>query len=310
MSNRTAKLVAAIFACMSAGASYAAVAETTTKTADTCLSRPKGAPPAGGHWYYHFDRATKRNCWYVGDAGGKTRAVAPQARPALAAVPATDPVPLQANPGVPRSVADAHAELPSPQTRVEPDAGVNAQPPTGGAASASAIEGSQRAIVPDAATPSSPVASRWPESSGVGSSDNQRMAAAEPPAAPQAYPRPAPQPAASPVALAAADSSWEKQSASTQILLLVMASALALAGITASLVFRFGRAHAARPPIQSERRAIWDSIDPIRSSPPLFPRDDHPAWRDDPIARDPRAPDDPERRVQEMLARLAKSART
>ena len=61
-------------------------------------------------------------------------------------------------------------------------------------------------------------------------------------------------PAITPVALAAADSSLERQSASMQMLLLTMAGALALAGITASLIFRFGRANAP-PPGNSKRPA-------------------------------------------------------
>ncbi len=35
--------------------------------ADDCLSKPKGAAPAGQHWYYRSDRATKHQCWYLGD---------------------------------------------------------------------------------------------------------------------------------------------------------------------------------------------------------------------------------------------------
>jgi predicted HAD superfamily Cof-like phosphohydrolase len=140
---------------------------------------------------------------------------------------------------------------------------------------------------------------------------NPQIAAAEPPASPQATP--APRPATTPVALATADSSLEKQSASMQMLLLVMAGALALAGITASLVFRFARANATAPEIRGDRRAIWDQVHAERSSPSIFPNEDMPIWRNKvarEVPRDPRAPDDPERRVTEMLARLARSAQT
>src|SRR5579863_6451547 len=33
--------------------------------ADTCAAAPKGAAPAGQHWYYHVDRATRHKCWYL-----------------------------------------------------------------------------------------------------------------------------------------------------------------------------------------------------------------------------------------------------
>ena len=132
---------------------------------------------------------------------------------------------------------------------------------------------------------------------------------------------PAPQPAVTPVALAAADSSQDKRSASMQMLLLTMAGALALAGITASLIFRLGRAQPVQAEFRNDRRAIWDSVQPQRMSPSLFSDEDTPIWRRDVsrdiagdpkrnLPRDPRAPDDPERRVTEMLARLARSAQT
>ena len=144
-----------------------------------------------------------------------------------------------------------------------------------------------------------PVASRWPESSGVSPSSGPRLAAAEPPQnlqtqnpqtqgpqneslptrSPQTAATKAPQPAVAPVALAAADSSLERRSASMQMLLLVMAGALALAGITASLVFRFGRAQAIALEVRGDRRAIWDSIPTERSSPSMFPDEDTPIWR-------------------------------
>jgi hypothetical protein len=317
MSNRTAKFVAAIFASILAGANFAAVAEDGAKTADSCLSGPKGTVPAGGHWYYRIDRATKRHCWYIGEEKDKTAAAAPRdaaastAAPALAAAPATDPVPPQANASVRKSIADAHAELPSPQARADQDASVNAPLWTNSAAATAGMQGSQRVVAPDADAQPSIVTSRWPESSGVSSSNNPQLAAADSPESAQADAMAAPQPAASPVALAAADSSLQKQSGSTQMLLMVMAAALALAGVTASLVFRFGRARVVQPEIWGDGRAIWDSIDTDRSSPsrssPPFPNENVPRWRDH-VARDPRAPDDPVRRVEEMLARLARSA--
>ena len=321
MSNRTAKFVSAIFASLLAGANFAAVAENATKPADSCLAGPKGAVPAGNHWYYRIDHATKRHCWYLGEEKDKAAAATPQdaaaptAAPVAAAAPATDPVPPQANATVPKSIADAHAELPSPQTRGDQDAGVSVQPRSSGAAAAPAIQNSQRAVAPDAAVAQpSIVTSRWPDSLGVNSSNNPQIAAADPPppATAPANARAAPQPAptASPVALAAADSSLQRQSGSTQLLLMVMAGALALAGVTASLVFRFARAGVVQPEIRGDRRAIWDSVNTDRSprsSPSLFPGENVPRWRDR-IEQDPRAPDDPERRVTEMLARLARSS--
>ena len=105
-----------------------------------------------------------------------------------------------------------------------------------------------------------------------------------------------------------------------QMLFLVMAGALAIAGITASLLFRIGRrARARRLQVRRDRRVIWDSIHAERSShaersphaertaPSTLPGEDVPLWRRA-APQDPRTPDDPQRRVTEMLSRLARSA--
>lgn len=321
MSNHSAKFFAAIFASILAGASFATVPESGAKTADNCLSAPKGAIPAGHHWYYRIEQPSKRQCWYSRAEKDKAAtdktagATSPpqdstSEPPSQAAQPsaAADPAPAQ-NLLVRKSIADARAELTSPKMRVE-DMNNGADPQRGGTPPAASLPDGQRAVAPTAAASSS-VASRWPESSGVASSSSDpRLAAAEPPASPQARAAPAPKPATTPVALAAADSSLERQSASLQMLLAVMAGALALAGVTASLVFRFARANAPQRDMPGDRRPIWEMQAP-RASPSLFPDEQTPIWRGkaaSELPADPRAPDDPERRVTEMLARLARSA--
>jgi hypothetical protein len=317
MSNHSRKFIAAIFASFLAGTSFAAVAEDAAKPADNCLSAPMGTTPAGHHWYYRIDRATKRQCWYSREETDKTaRAAPPDSAPPLQAAStsaATNPVPSPQNLLVPQSIADARAELTSPQMRIEHDTNVNAEPWTSGVPPTASLQNNLRASAPEASAPASFVASRWPDSSGaIDPTGSRRAVTAEPPASPQVNAPPVPPPAT--VALAAADSWQEKRSTSTQLLLLVMAGALALAGVTASLVFRFGRAHATRLDTRSDRRAIWGQVHTERPSPSMFPNHDMPLWRAnvprDHVPRDPRAPDDPERRVTEMLARLARSART
>ena len=86
--------------------------------ADGCLSTPKGATPAGSHWYYRIDRVTKRQCWYLreeSDAADKfTRATSPPSAPAPASAPASaaaadDPTPAQRT-ITRKTIADARAE--------------------------------------------------------------------------------------------------------------------------------------------------------------------------------------------------------
>jgi hypothetical protein len=93
------------------------------------------------------------------------------------------------------------------------------------------------------------------------------------------------------------------------MLLLVMIGALALAGVIGSVIFRFGRARAARREIRGDRRAIWDQVDLHRPSRQLFPADNAPGRNDDP-SRAPRVLDNPDARIEQMLARLARSAQT
>jgi hypothetical protein len=45
----------------------------TESATEDCLAKPGAAGPPGSHWYYRIDRATKRQCWYLGTAGAKAR---------------------------------------------------------------------------------------------------------------------------------------------------------------------------------------------------------------------------------------------
>jgi len=321
MSKRTAKFVSALFAGILAGANLAPVTGIHAQAADNCLSAPKGATPAGGHWYYRVDHANKRNCWYLRDESDKSARAAPEdsssstpPESTSASAPINLVPPPKPSPSVRKSVADARAEFTVPPMRVEQDAGagVNVDPRTTAATAPAGVQ-NLRAAAPEVAAPSSPVASRWPDNSDTSPSppSDLRVAAADPPASPQEESQSAPQPVAPPVAFAAADTSMQKQSASMQMLFLVMAGALTLAGLTASMIFRLGRARAKHAELRGSQRIDWDSIDTGHSSPPIIPNEHAPLRRRQApahTARDQRAPDDPERRVTELLSRLARSA--
>jgi len=311
MSNRSAKFVAALFASILAGANLTSVTDIRAQAAaDNCLTTPKDKTPAGSHWYYRLERGTKRQCWYLRDENDKTARAAPQETSAdettesAAAEPAAPPP----RPVVRKSVANAHAEFPAAQQRVEQEPAATPEPRTVGIAPAMPLQTSPIASLPEPAAPSSTVATRWPDASAATAPTTFRTAAAEPQAAPPEISQPTLQPAPAPVALATADSSMARQSASMQMLFLVMAGALTLAGITASLIFRFGRrqARARNLEIRRERRAMWDQIHRERPSPSMLPDEEVPMWRRDEL--DPRAPDDPQRRTTELLSRLARSA--
>ncbi len=267
MSSRTAKFVSAIFAVLLACAPLVTASHGAPAEADKCLSGPKGAPPAGGHWYYRVDRATKRACWYIGDAKEKLARAAPETSlPANSASP-----PDSAN--TPSSIANARAEWPLPPARVAPDTSVFTAPsPLATVAGAISLDNDQRANADDAGTQRSVVASRWVEladaGSPAGSAPATDNAVARSPATSQAAPMPSK--ATSPAAvaalpLAAADaSSTKKQAGSVQMLLIAILGALALAGLLASAIFRFSGPRRSGPGV--ERRVNWDLVRTDRPS--------------------------------------------
>jgi hypothetical protein len=59
-----------------------------SQAADDCLAKPNAAAPDGSHWYYHVDRATGRQCWYLGSAGRKVPQHASQDAPSISPSPA------------------------------------------------------------------------------------------------------------------------------------------------------------------------------------------------------------------------------
>lgn len=282
MPGRTAKFVSVIVASVLAGIPLATISHGATPATEDCLSGPKDPAPNGSHWYYRIDHATKRHCWYL-----KGEKLSQSAAPNSSTAETTTQ----------RSIADAHAELPAQAAIEAPKRGDGLAP----AADATIA-------TPAAETQRSAVASRWPEQSGTSSSTvspstaaNSGVAAppdsdATPPAAPAA------------VAFAAADSSPEKQPGSIQTLLLVILGALALAGLIGSAVFRFGNLRwIGRRTIQVDRQAIWETANIDRRS-PTVDLDSSARIRRDEIPWELRTADDPNGRIEDMLARLARSA--
>src|SRR6478735_6044371 len=323
MPNRSVKFAPALFAGVVAGANLAAMtdlraqvlttaaeaaAQAPQAAADSCLTAPKGATPAGSHWYYRIDRVTKRQCWYMREeadtADDKFARAAPPASAPAAASAAEEPASPQQRTITRKSIADARAEWVSQQPRAEP-AKVER---TVAATPAADVQNSPRPAMPNVLAPAPLSSMRWndapaPTRTSLNSTDLQ-VAAANPPAAQpqQAQPPQAeevPQPAADQLlSAAAADAASAKPTASLQKLFMVMAAALALAGLTVSAIVRIGRMRARRA-IRRKRRAMWDSAKTKRRSPqPVF-HDEDAGLRRAVAANNPRAPQDRTRVTQE-----------
>jgi hypothetical protein len=252
MRNRNAKFVSAIFASTLAGASVEALTQGVAHAAADCLSAPKGASPAGSHWYYRVDRATKRHCWYLGEADGKVTQSAP---PKFYHSP--KPLLPVARTSVQRPIADARAELPPQAT-----AGASRNEAMTAVAAAPADWSNDGSRV-DALPPSSVIATRWPEPTGVSPAvSSPVIMASNLPADVQSKPT-APPPSAIAAAPLVAAEAPQGRSASIPMLLSVMTGALALAGITASIVLKLGGARSlARS--RAHRDGIWEYADDDR----------------------------------------------
>jgi hypothetical protein len=263
MSNRTAKFASAIFVSLLAGVSHTTLANGAERAPNDCLSGPKGQTSAGGHWYYHIDRATKRHCWYLAEETGRPSRVAPQSQASQ-----TRPVsPRQ--PAVTLSFADARAELPLPQTQFEAhnrnDALIPDKP-----SETTITENSQASQIQETNTQRSVVASRWPEQFSTAAAVNPTSTKAEPANSVEPASR-----SLSPPSLPATDQiattepSSQPPTYSAQLQLAALLGGLALAGIAGGAVFRFGSSRGARRrKAQTRPGTIWESrdVDSIRSS--------------------------------------------
>ncbi|MGY3036491.1 hypothetical protein ACVIIV_005661 [Bradyrhizobium sp. USDA 4354] len=247
MGNRAAKFISTLVASIIAGVPLAAVsqnaptASSTATAAPDCLAAPKDAAPQGQHWYYRLDRTTKRKCWYLRAAGDKDSAKTAQT---ASDTPTADaPAPQQ------HAVQDARAEYLTPRSGAAPN---TPNAPAQAAAATPVQQSGDQAADGNAQQPAG--AAPWPDVSTA-------SAPPAPPPAPTAVataaqPSAKPSKSPSPVALAAADNSTtDKPTGSFQMLLLVIGGALALAGILASLIYRFAGARVRRQ--STDRHAHW-----------------------------------------------------
>ena len=283
----------------------------TQAAADSCLSAPKGATPAGSHWYYRIDRVTKRQCWYLREESDIGRR---QVRTRRAAGFGRRPRPQQNRrrrsnepshaSRSPTRVPNGSPSNPAPSQIRPPKSSERRRPPP--PHRSCRIARAQRCrtcwrrrrcrrcdgttLPPRALWPIRPISRSPPP----------------PPAGPPPQVEEVQQPAAVQFAPIAADAAPAKPTASLQKLLLVMAAALALAGLTVSAIVRIGRMRARRA-MRRKRRAMWDSAKTKRRSPqPMF-HDEDAGLRRTGGVHNPRVPQDRTRVPQRAYTRDLKS---
>jgi hypothetical protein len=307
MSIRSVIFAPALFAGAVAGANLAATTDLQAQVitsaeaaiqappanADSCLAAPKGATPAGSHWYYRLDRVTKRQCWYLREESDAaedkfTRAAPPVSAPAPAAA-ADEPAPAQRTISR-KAIADARAEWVAQQPRAEANPPARVERMAAAAAPAPVVADSARIAMPNVLTPEPLSSVRWndaaPTRASVDPAEIKLAAANPPPAQPQLQPTPVEevqQPVVEPAAPFATNAATAKPTASLQKLLLVMAAALALAGVTVSAIVRIGRMRARRA-MRRKRRAMWDSAKTkTRRRAPQPQQQPQPVFRDEDV---------------------------
>ena len=232
MPERLAKFIPATFVILLAGTFFATAVYGETVEDERCLSGPKGETPAGHHWFYRFDRTEKRNCWYLKPQSSNVSQAAPQnIQPPM--VRPTSQAPARAQP----AAVDAHAEVRAPGNRDF----ASTSPVTAAAPKQTplAAPSGENAIPPVVASrwPDLPaVRSPWPSQPTPGRSANNL-----PPDSSRL-----PQADATPEPLEAAASAVPGKPDTIMSLLATTICILGLAGVTAMLFSRRGRARRLR----------------------------------------------------------------
>jgi hypothetical protein len=278
MTNRAMDILPrTVLAGLVASAAVTIVQFYPASAAEDCVAKPKGVAPSGQHWYYRSDRATKRQCWYLGDESSHGASLGVRKSAAVVA--------HRHHQQLSQAAADARAEFPSPAvpaTDVKRDlvAAAPAPMPTAPLAESNpAPVGAQDNVA--AAVDQSAITSRWPDSSNAvlpaAATPPSRNAglfavatAETPPASIDSTP-PATMAAASPVSdTASADAPVAAQAPdSSRTQLGVLLGLVALVGFSTSVLL--ARARARRrirlAPVVAQRRPRWPAdpqIDPMQ----------------------------------------------
>jgi hypothetical protein len=284
MTNRAMDIVPRIvLAGVVASAALTTLHFRPASAADDCIAKPKGVAPAGQHWYYRSDRATKRQCWYLGDEAAHGASLSVRKTAAVVA--------HRHHQQFSQAAADAHAEFPSPAvpaTDMKRDLVVAAPAAMPAAPLADSDAPTERVRDNGAATADqSAVASRWPDATGAvppaaattpsRNAGTFAMAAAEPtpPAAGAESVPPATVAAASSVSDTASADTADTSVVATptadpsRMQLAALLGAVALIGFSTSVLL--ARARARRrirlEPVMAQRRPRWPAdprIDPMQ----------------------------------------------
>ena len=129
-----------------------------SRAADDCLLKPNAVAPPGSHWYYRVDRATQRECWYLGAEGAKVRS--PARQDASPVRPQSSKLSAQPVRQTPAQVTQAAAVEASPADTVFVESSNQAQTPEESFTEPSSMPRAEGAKVRPARQDASPVRSQ------------------------------------------------------------------------------------------------------------------------------------------------------
>lgn len=344
MTNRAANCLHSIIACLLAGAAITTIQFSSAVAAGECLAKPKEETPAGKHWFYRSDRATKRQCWYLREDDAPSRGASLAGQKSAAA-------PRKAHTDFTETTANARAELPTPPAAagdvkpaaqiaspspasVLPSPAPAAAPPVADSVASAQPAPDMSAMTSSPTTPST-VNSRWPETSGIAPSiETSRdsasfaMASAEPSTTEQADATLAEATASVPVNEMAvpATPAVTRTDDLGRTQLIALLAAVAVAGFSSSVLLARARARRQirlEPASASMRRITHWPAEPELDRMRLPPIDDHyPAFAPPRGEAEPRRtprlsvvqrdhmPYDDQFEVEELLSRYSGQTRT
>jgi hypothetical protein len=233
--------------------------------AEECLSKPGAAGPPGSHWYYRVDRATKRQCWYLGTAGAKMARQSDRNKRSSAAPPA-EPVAEQGEPPAPAQPAPAPTEGASAQGVTTPflpyRTGLDQAAPN----PVAAVQTPTATSAGEAAADQTPDLRRSQgaaDPAPAGNGDAQEQPATE-----SEDDMPLVWPVLTPAELAAAGLG-QSSTVKPALMLAVLVGALAFAAVIARLLFKlFGTRQGDRAVARDQRRPAQSAPVPGRSAAP------------------------------------------
>ena len=225
MRFRAAKLLPVMIAATFAAPALSVITPVPAQ-AETCLTAPSGATPAGKHWRYRVERGSKRQCWYLGDKRGGIAAPVAQNSQNSASDGEHKPAP---------SLADARAELIAEPADPAPDAVWPAPEQTEHRTAAATPTPTTDSEPAPAANPHWSLASRW--SDATTPQDHPVPAAAEPVSAPASSLNSTPAPTATALPPENANPEYDRN----WMLMAGVVTALGLAAAIVKLLMRFGR---------------------------------------------------------------------